>query len=55
MDLCSSYGSIFFGFVQPSYLRASAAIISMVVGVLIEISKNHQMLYFKLHLDYCRY
>ena len=44
-----------FGFVQPSYLRASAAIISMVVGVLIEISKNHQMLYFKLHLDYCRY
>ena len=54
MDLCSSYGSIFFGFVQPSYLRASAAIISMVVGVLIQISKNHQMLYPELHLDYCR-
>ena len=44
-----------FALVQPSYLRASAASISMVVGVFIEISKNHQMLYFKLHLDYCRY
>ena len=55
MDLWSSYGLIFFGFVQPSYLRASAASISMVVGVFIEISKTHQMLYPELHLDYCRH
>ncbi len=55
MDLWSSYGSIFFGFVQPSYLRGGGASISMVVGVFIEISKNHQMLYPELHLDYCRH
>ena len=55
MDLCSSYGSIFFGFVQPSYLRASAAIISMVVGVFVNILKKGQMLYLELHLDYCRH
>ena len=55
MDLWAFYGSIFFGFVQPTYVRASAASISMFIGVFIEISKNHQMLYPELHLDYCRH
>ena len=44
-----------FALVQPSYLRASVASISVVAGVFIEISKNHQMLYPELHLDYCRH
>ena len=55
MDLSSSYGSIFFGFVQPDYSRASALGISMVVGVFVEIPKKGQMLYLELHLDYCRH
>ena len=44
----------FFVFVSSAYSRASAAGISMVVGVFVEIPKKGQMLYLELHLDYCR-
>jgi len=44
-----------FALVQPNYSRASAAGISMVVGVFVKILKNGQMLYLELHLDYCRH
>ena len=44
-----------FALVQHNYSRASAAGISMVVGVFVKILKSGQMLYLELHLDYCRH
>ena len=44
-----------FALVQPNYSRASAAGISMVIGVFVKILKNGHMLYLELHLDYCRH
>jgi len=44
-----------FALVQQNYSRASAAGISMVVGVFVKILKNAQVLYLELHLDYCRH
>ena len=41
--------------VQPNYRRASAAGISMVIGVFVKVLKNGHMLYLELHLDYCRH
>ena len=41
--------------VQQNDSCASAAGISMVVGVFVKILKNGQMLYLELHLDYCRH
>ena len=44
-----------FALVQPNYSRASAAGISMVIGVFVKSLKNGHMLYLELHLDYCRH
>ena len=44
-----------FALVQPNCSRASAAGISMVIGVFVKILKNGHMLYLELHLDYCRH
>ena len=44
-----------FALVQPNYSRASAAGISMVIGVFVKVLKNGHMVYLELHLDYCRH